>query len=66
MNDAVNGVYLPANSSVVNTGSAIHTRVHTDLYYAEVEDRLSRPGPGGVLGELQRIGHELSRGTFPY
>ena len=66
MNDADNGVYLPANSSVVNTGSAIHSKVHTNKYYRNVNNRLLNPGAGGVVGELQRIGNELANGTFSY
>jgi hypothetical protein len=37
LNDAVNGVFLPANKSVANpTGAAVHSTLHTTKYYQKV------------------------------
>ena len=37
LNDAVNGVFLPANKSVANpTGAAVHSTLHTNEYYQKV------------------------------
>ena len=42
INAAENGVFLPSNTASVSlSGSAVHSRVHTDAYYSEVNRLLS-------------------------
>jgi len=42
INDAVNGVFLPANKAVANeAGAAVHSTLHTDAYYETVNQMLS-------------------------
>jgi hypothetical protein len=42
INDAANGVFLPANRAAANTaGAAVHSTLHTQGYYLKVNDMLS-------------------------
>jgi hypothetical protein len=67
IDDAVNGVYLPAKQNVPNpTGADVHSTLHTDAYYNEVQLRLTRRGNQSVQGILQQIRQELQAGTFPH
>ena len=67
VDDAVNGVYLPATQNLPNpTGADVHSTLHTDAYYNEVQLRLTRRGNQSVQGVLQQIRKELQAGTFPH
>ena len=66
INEASNGVFLPSKSSVARPPATTHSRVHTDRYYREVEQRLRNAAPGTVRTELERIESELLNGTFPF
>ncbi len=69
VNDAANGVHLPANrKSANNTGhpnAQVHSTVHTNRYYDEVNNRLTSAAPGSVHRELCLIRCELQNGKFP-
>jgi hypothetical protein len=66
VDDAVNGVYLPATQNVPNpTGANVHSTLHTLRYYQEVESRLVNRGNQSVQSVLQQIRQELLNGTFP-
>jgi hypothetical protein len=66
INEAANGVFLPRSSGVARPPRTTHSRVHTDLYYREVEQRLRNAAPGTVRTELDRIANELLNGIFPF
>jgi hypothetical protein len=67
INDAVNGVYLPANQNAPNpTGANVHSPLHTRRYHQEVETRLLNRGNQSVQSVLQQIRQDLQNGTFPY
>ncbi len=66
INEAANGVFLPSNSSVARPPATTHSKVHTDRYYREVEQRLRNAAPGTLRTELERIASELLNGTFPF
>jgi RHS repeat-associated protein len=67
INDAVNGVFLPATKNSINLlNSAVHSTVHTVRYYSEVTARLkAASGFGETVQVLREIGDELVAGTFP-
>ncbi len=66
INDAQNGVFLPGTSSVPNPTSAqVHSVVHTDSYYANVQSVLENAG-GNISGALANIASQLKSGTFPH
>jgi hypothetical protein len=69
VNSADNGVYLPRNMNVPNPNNeAVHSRIHTDTYYREVERRLQVAQVAGrpITPVLQQIEQELLSDTFPY
>jgi hypothetical protein len=68
INDEVNGVLLAANKTVHNPdGTSVHSVVHTEKYFLEVERRLEKAAKvGGVREALREIAIELSEDTFPY
>lgn len=72
MNDADNGVYLPryAHSLVPSLPTAqIHSYLHTDTYYLEVNFRLDSVkhlGSTSLRQVLRAIKQDLLAGTFPY
>lgn len=66
INDAVNGVFLPATRASANpTGASVHSTLHTARYYNKVTKLLSgatsRKQAERVLG---RIRHMLLKGTL--
>lgn len=73
LNDAMNGVWLPRNSSASRARGALHHEAGSALtnadYLNEVNRRiLAADAAGGkshVLRELQKIRHDLLNGTFP-
>jgi RHS repeat-associated protein len=69
INDARNGVYLPRNSWSANpTGASVHSRIHTDEYYAYVNDLMSGVQRGDhrrATAVLNRIRRELLAGQWP-
>lgn len=59
INDASNGVFLPRGSASTNpTGASVHSRIHTNDYYASVNDLIGGARNANeardVLGHLQR------------
>jgi hypothetical protein len=66
INEAANGVFLPASSKYKIDDATSHANVHTTLYNKTVFERLSNAAPGMIRAELQKIANELSNGTFPY
>ncbi len=67
INDVVNGVFLPADRQTPNpTGATVHSTLHTNAYYQEVENRLTAGGLANVRQVLDQIRDELKRGVFPH
>jgi len=66
INEASNGVFLPANSKYKIDNASSHANVHTKVYYEEVFNRLDAAPQNKVREELQKIAVELLNGTFPY
>ncbi|MGW1802960.1 polymorphic toxin-type HINT domain-containing protein [Streptomyces sp. NPDC001984] len=67
INDASNGVFLPRGSASANpTGASVHSRIHTDDYYAYVNDLIGGARNANeardVLGHLRR---QLQGGYWP-
>ncbi len=65
INDADNGVFLPANTHVPNPPQMTHSTLNTKNYHEEVNRRLSNAPPGGARDVLRQIATELKDGTFP-
>lgn len=73
INDAMNGAWLPRNSSVSRARGALHHEAGSALtnrtYLDEVNRRIlaadSAGGRAHVLRELQKIRHDLLNGTYP-
>ncbi|MHC4717313.1 MAG: AHH domain-containing protein [Planctomycetota bacterium] len=72
LDDAINGVWLPRNSTVSRARGALHheagSALTNDTYLKEVNKRITTAAKGGraqVLRELQKIRHDLLNGTFP-
>lgn len=67
LDDAVNGVFLPANKAAVNpTGAAVHSTLHTNKYYAAVNKLLTQAATKDeVLDALDYIRTELQAGRLP-
>jgi hypothetical protein len=61
-----NGVYLPATKNSPNpNGSVVHSMVHSDKYYAKVENFLNQAtSRKDAIRRLQRIRETLENGTF--
>jgi len=69
INDASNGVFLPANRKVVaeETKALVHAPLHTDRYIKALTDRLTEAERSGTVADtLQAIAEELQEGTFPH
>jgi hypothetical protein len=66
INEAVNGVFLPKNSKYVIDDAIAHTKVHTNLYYESIYNRLKSTQSNKIRDELLKIQNELLNGTFPY
>jgi RHS repeat-associated protein len=66
INEAANGVFLPANRSVAVPPAQTHSTVHTNAYYNAVNQRLADAAPGTVRSVLADIAQELLNGTFPH
>ena len=65
INDADNGVFLPKNKNVENTGGAtIHSTIHTNDYYEKVIETLRNAEPGTARDVLKDIGEQLKNGSF--
>ncbi|WEH15704.1 polymorphic toxin-type HINT domain-containing protein [Streptomyces sp. VNUA24] len=67
INDASNGVFLPRGSASANpTGASVHSRIHTNDYYAYVNDLIGGARNANeardVLGHLRR---QLQGGYWP-
>jgi hypothetical protein len=67
INDAANGVFLPAETDTVKLGNeAVHGTLHTKAYYqavnAVLKDARTRQE---AIGLLQAIGRALQSGDFP-
>ncbi|WP_157367925.1 SpvB/TcaC N-terminal domain-containing protein [Alloactinosynnema sp. L-07] len=67
IDEAVNGVFLPRNVNSLNpTGAAVHSKVHTDRYYAAVNQLLGRAtNRQQVVQSLAYIRQRLLSGGFP-
>ena len=72
LDDAINGVWLPRNSSVSRARGALHNEAGSALTseacLKEVSKRIrgaAGKGRAKVLRELQKIRHDLLNGTFP-
>ncbi|MFC7615671.1 AHH domain-containing protein [Actinokineospora soli] len=67
LDDAANGVFLPSNLKSVNpTGAAVHSKIHTDRYYAAVNALLGRAqNRQQVIQSLAHIRQRLLSGGFP-
>jgi hypothetical protein len=68
-NTEANGIWLPRNLRSPNPlGSQVHSTMHTDVFYEELEMRLTQvagQGKGIVERTLRDIGRQLTKGTFP-
>lgn len=64
INDAINGVFLPGNSSTPNPNNAtVHRSMHTDAYYRWVNRYVATARGAGDLSErLSQIADYLQRG----
>jgi hypothetical protein len=67
INDASNGVFLPADESTqLTNGEAIHASLHTKDYFEAVEEALREAtSREDALRILRRIGQGLQSRTFP-
>ncbi|HET6430161.1 MAG TPA: polymorphic toxin-type HINT domain-containing protein [Phycisphaerae bacterium] len=72
LDDAINGVWLPRNSSVSRARGALHNEAGSALTseacLKEVNKRIrgaAGKGRAKVLRQLQKIRHDLLNGTFP-
>jgi hypothetical protein len=67
INDASNGVFLPANKATqVIAGETIHSPLHTDKYYETVDKELMMAETREqAIDILRRIGQALQSGNFP-
>jgi hypothetical protein len=67
INDAVNGVFLPANRATqIIAGRTIHSTLHTNEYYDAVNDALAMAKTREeAIETLHRIGQALESGNFP-
>lgn len=67
INDAGNGVFLPGRMTSPNpTGAAVHSRIHTNAYYAEVNSLLGQATTRGeALDALAYVRSQLLSGGFP-
>ena len=67
INDAVNGVFLPANQATqVIAGETIHSTLHTKEYYDAVNEALKMATTRQeVIDTLQSIGQALQAGDYP-
>ena len=72
IDDAMNGVWLPRNSSVSGARGALHNEAGSALtsqwYIEEVNRRIVAANAGGraaVLRAMQKIRYDLLNGTFP-
>jgi|CZKV01.1.fsa_nt_gi RHS repeat-associated protein len=67
INNVENGVFLPQNTSSLNPlGAAVHSIIHTDVYYDAVNAALQNAQVGTVGDVLQDIAQQLLNGTFSY
>ncbi|MBM6406038.1 AHH domain-containing protein [Phycicoccus sp. CSK15P-2] len=67
INDSANGVFLPSRMTSPNpTGAAVHSRIHTNAYYAEVNSLMGQATTrSDVLDVLAYIRSQLLSGGFP-
>jgi hypothetical protein len=67
INDAVNGVFLPANRATqVIAGETIHSKLHTEAYYEAVDKALQKANTREeAIGILRDIGQALQSGDYP-
>jgi len=67
INDAVNGVFLPANRATqVIAGKTFHSTLHTDAYFEAVNEALREATTKQeVIEILRRIGKALEAGEYP-
>ena len=59
-------MFLPKSSKYVIDDAVAHSKVHTNVYYKTIFDRLEKVQPNKIREELQKIQTELLNGTFPY
>jgi len=60
-------VFLPRNLSVANpSGAAVHSIIHTNVYYNAVNVALRIARPGMVADTLLDIAEQLLSNTFPF
>ena len=68
INDADNGVFLPANTATANDAdscSVPHSRIHTNHTRSEVNRRVTaQTTEAGVRSELRAIGQEMQSGNW--
>ncbi|MGV8857608.1 RHS repeat-associated core domain-containing protein [Rhodoglobus sp.] len=67
INDASNGVFLPGRLTSPNpTGAAVHSTIHTNAYYQEVNRLVVKStSPAGATDVLNLIRSQLLSGGFP-
>jgi hypothetical protein len=67
INDAVNGVFLPANRATqVIAGETIHSTLHTKEYYDAVNEALEKATTKQeAIDILRNIGRALQAGDYP-
>ncbi|BCJ59918.1 hypothetical protein Jiend_33400 [Micromonospora endophytica] len=67
INDASNGVFLPRGSASANPGAmSVHSRIHTNDYYAYVNDMMSGARNAGEARDvLNHIRGQLQGGYWP-
>lgn len=66
INEAVNGVFLPCSSKVACPPASTHSRIHTNVYYDALEERLTNVPTETIKETLREIAEELANGEFPY
>jgi A nuclease family of the HNH/ENDO VII superfamily with conserved AHH len=66
IDDAANGVFLPATTKSVNPkGALVHSTLHTDAYYEKIDDLLiAAKTRADAIQKLKRIRETLLDGTF--
>ncbi|MFD8230331.1 AHH domain-containing protein [Streptomyces sp. NPDC059696] len=67
INDASNGVFLPRGSTSANpTGASVHSRIHTNEYYAYVNDLIGGARSASEARDvLDHVRRQLQGGHWP-
>ncbi|WP_353961548.1 AHH domain-containing protein [Pleionea litopenaei] len=66
INSSLNGVFMPRASRFAGQGQISHSRIHTNVYYREVNRRLAGARPGTARQVLQGIRRDIMSGKMPY